>query len=142
MDINLLSQGMSGQIKRQVTFGMGFILITNFTLKLPLLPTVFLSEDLIVFSNDSREEANISTRRQSEQSPELCFLNVICSFKVKATYIQYVMVYCRQRVSNSSSTGNAELTLTRLELSDTWAQALALSLEGSKLNYELESCFG
>ena len=105
---------MSRQIKRQVTFGMGFILITSFILKLPPLPTVFLSEDLIVFTSDSREQTNISTKRQSEQSPQPCFLTKCSFLKVKATHVGMLQTArLSNSTDNSCSTGTAELTSTR-----------------------------
>ena len=57
----LVSQGISQQIKRQVTFGMGFILWSQALHFKYKLPAVSLSEDLIVSGT------NIRSSRQSEE---------------------------------------------------------------------------
>ena len=95
---------MSGQIKRSVTFGMGFISITSIILK---LPTVFISEDLIVSTND-RQISGLADRVS-----KALFFN--CSFpKVKAICKGvFQTAHLSNSIDNSCSTGTAELTSTQ-----------------------------
>ena len=66
----LVSQGISQQIKRQVTFGMGFILWSQALHFKYKLPAVSLSEDLTV------SRTNIRSSRQSEE----CTLSLLAAF--------------------------------------------------------------